>query len=139
MGANCYEINKKDDKFAAKEIYADKSQQNQHGGIVLVGDYVYFTNQRELVCLELKTGKAAWKNRCVGKGSLTYVDGHLIVRSEAGDGDIALIEANPQKYVEKGRFSQPDRSDKNSWTYPVIVDGKLYIRDQNVLLVYDLK
>jgi outer membrane protein assembly factor BamB len=138
MGANGYEIKKSGPAFFAKEIYADQQLPNHHGGIVLVGEHAYFTNHRELVCLDVKTGKIAWKNRSVGKGSVSFVDGYLIVRSEAGDGEIALVEANPSQYVEKGRFVQPDRSDKNSWTYPVIVDGKMYIRDQNVLLCYDL-
>jgi outer membrane protein assembly factor BamB len=139
MGANGYEIKKTDSKFTAGEIYADQSLPNHHGGIVLVGDHIYFTNQRELVCLELKTGKIVWKNRSVGKGAVSFVDGHLIVRSEVGDGEIALVEAAPKGYKEKGRFPQPDRTDKNSWTYPVIVDGKMYIRDQGLLLCYDLR
>jgi outer membrane protein assembly factor BamB len=139
MGSNGYRITKKDGKFTTEELYVDKELQNHHGGMVLVGDYAYFTTNRNLVCLELKTGKIIWENRSVGKGSVTYVDGHLIIRSEAGDGTIALIEATPDGYKEKGRFNPPDRSDKNSWTYPVIVDGKMYIRDQNVLLCYDLK
>jgi hypothetical protein len=69
---------------------------------------------------------------------MTYVDGMLILRSERGDGTIALIEATPEGYRERGRFDQPDRSGANSWTYPVVVDNKLYLRDQGLLLVYDL-
>ncbi|MEY2410968.1 MAG: outer membrane protein assembly factor BamB, partial [Verrucomicrobiota bacterium] len=42
-------------------------------------------------------------------------------------------------YKEKGRFDPPDRSEKNSWAHPVISDGKLWLRDQDVLLCYDLK
>ena len=61
----------------------------------------------------------------------------LITRSERGP--IALVEANPDKYVEHGRFEQPDRSKAPSWPYPVVSDGKLYIRDMDVLLCYDLK
>ncbi|MDR2757131.1 MAG: PQQ-like beta-propeller repeat protein [Planctomycetaceae bacterium] len=139
VGANGYKITKKDGKFVTEEVYADKELQNHHGGMVLVDNHAYFTTNRNLVCLELKTGKIIWQNRSVGKGSVTYVDGHLIVRSESGDGTIALVEATPEAYKEKGRFNQPNRSDKNSWTYPVIVDGKMYIRDQNVLLCYDLR
>ncbi len=50
-----------------------------------------------------------------------------------------LIEPNPKEYVERGRFEQPDRSDKPAWAHPVIANGKLYIRDQDVLLCYDVK
>jgi hypothetical protein len=50
-----------------------------------------------------------------------------------------LIEASPKEYKELSRFNQPDRSRENSWPHPVIANGKLYIRDQNVLLCYDIK
>jgi outer membrane protein assembly factor BamB len=87
----------------------------------------------------MKTGEIAWADKGVGKGSIAYADGHFYIRSESGKGVIALIEANPKKYVEKGRFDQADRSDKNSWPHPVIVNGRLYIRDQGTLLCYDVK
>jgi len=50
-----------------------------------------------------------------------------------------LIEPNPKQYVERGRFDQPDRSQQPAWTHPVIANGKLYLRDQDVLLCYDVK
>ncbi len=124
--------------FVVETSFVDKQLNNHNCGLVLHEGSVYVTTNRGLHCLDIKTGKMAWQHRCVGKGALTFVDGFLIVRSEKGDGTIVLVEATPEEYREKGRFDQPDRSDKNSWTYPVIVDGKLYIRDQNVLLCYDL-
>ncbi|MFG0291392.1 MAG: polyvinylalcohol dehydrogenase, partial [Rhodopirellula sp. JB044] len=82
-------------------------------------------------------GQIRWQNRCVGKGSVTYADGHLYVRGERGD--VALVEATPNEYREKGRFSQPDRSDKNAWAHPVISAGRLYLRDHDRMLCYQLK
>ena len=72
-----------------------------------------------------------------GKGSVAYADGHLYVRSERGK--VTLVEANPARFVEKGRFEQPDRSTEPAWPHPVIAGGKLYLRDQDVLLCYDVK
>lgn len=74
----------------------------------------------------------------MGKGSLTCADGHLYLRSEDAEGTIALVEATPERYTEKGRFDQPDRSKDNSWPHPVVAGGKMYIRDQDVLLCYDV-
>jgi outer membrane protein assembly factor BamB len=116
-----------------------QSLTSHHGGIVAVGDHFYLLTNNNLACAEAKTGNTVWENRSVGKGSLTYVDGVLILRSEKGDGTISMVEAVPSGYKELGRFDQPDRSDKSSWTYPVVVDKKLYLRDQNVLLCYDLQ
>ncbi len=138
IGTTGFRVTEKDGKFSAEEIYYEQPLQNHHGGLILHEGYVYMTSDRVLVCVDIKTGKTVWRDNGVGKGSVSFVDGYLIVRGEAGDGTIALVEATPEGYREKSRFDQPDRSDRNSWTYPVIVDGKMYIRDQNVLLCYDI-
>jgi hypothetical protein len=52
---------------------------------------------------------------------------------------VALVEATPEAYKEKGRFDQPERSKVESWAHPVVAGGKLYLRDQDVLLCYDVK
>ena len=147
MGSHFYRISKEGNNFKAVAFHSETQLlQNHHGGIVAVGDHFYMTTggnrgTQVLVCLEAKTGRIVWQhdwNGRASKGSLTYVDGVLIVRGESGDGTIAMVEATPEGYKELGRFDQPNRSDANSWTYPVIVDKKLYIRDQGLLLVYDL-
>lgn len=120
-----------------KEVYATKQMRNHHGGVILVGEYLYGCDDRTLTCMELKTGKVLWANQSVGKGSLTYADGHLYLRSEKGP--VGLIEATPSGYVEKGRFEQPERSGAASWPYPVIANGHLYLRDQGILLCYDVR
>jgi hypothetical protein len=140
VGAYFYRIAKEGNTFKASEFKAALTElQSHHGGIIAVGNHFYLmTNANNLACVEAKTGNVIWTNRGVGKGSMHYVDGKLILRSESGDGTIAMVEATPAGYKELGRFDQPDRSDKNSWTYPVVVDKRLYIRDQNLLLCYDL-
>ena len=71
------------------------------------------------------------------KGALTLADGRLYLRTERGA--ILLIEPNRERYVERGRFEQPDRTREPAWAHPVIANGKLYLRDQDVLLCYDIK
>ena len=83
------------------------------------------------------TGEVAWKNRSVGMGSVLYADGHFIMRGDGGT--VALVEATPEQYREKGRFDQPDRSDRPARTYPVVTGGRLYLRDEGVLLCYDVR
>lgn len=122
----------------ANVVYATKEMQNHHGGMVELDGYLYGSSDPGVLrCLDLKTGNVVWQNRSVGKGSLTYADGHLYVRSEGGP--VALVEASPKAYVEKGRFDQPQRSNRPAWSHPVVAGGKLYLRDQDKLLVYDVK
>jgi outer membrane protein assembly factor BamB len=105
--------------------------------MVIVGDYLYGADDGSLRCLDVLTGKLQWRDRSVGKGSIVYADGHIILRSEQGP--VALVEATPEGYREKGRFDQPNRSNYNSWSHPVVAEGRLFLRDQDKLLVYDLR
>jgi outer membrane protein assembly factor BamB len=136
-GGGRADLTKSSGKWSAKPKYFTKSMQNHHGGMILIGDHVYGTGNGGLLCVNYKSGEIVWKDRSVGKGSVAYADGHLIVRSESGP--IALVVATPDGYQEKGRFDQPERSSKKAWAHPVIANGKLYIRDWDKLFVYDVK
>jgi hypothetical protein len=73
----------------------------------------------------------------VGKGAVVLADGHFYLRSEKGP--VALLEATTEGYREVGRFDQPGRSEQRAWPHPVVANGKLYLRDQDILLCYDVK
>lgn len=123
-------------EIKAQEAYFTKEMMNHHGGMVLVNGYLYGFSNAILTCIEFSTGKVMWKDRSVGKGSLTYADGMLYLLGEKQL--VGLAEANPQAYVEKGRFPIADRG-WDSWAHPVVLGGKLYIRNQNELTCYDVK
>ena len=120
----------------AEEAYFTKEMMNHHGGMVLVDGYLYGFSNAILTCLEFSTGKVMWKDRSVGKGSITYADGMLYLLGEKQM--VGLAEANPKAYVEKGRFPITDRG-WDSWAHPVVIGGKLYIRNQGDLTCYDVK
>lgn len=120
----------------AQEAYFTKDMQNHHGGLVLVNGYLYGFSNQILTCLEFATGKKMWSHRSVGKGSIAYADGMLYLLSERNV--VGLAEANPNVYVEKGRFQIADQG-KESWAHPVVSGGKLYIRNQGTLACYDVK
>jgi len=123
-------------EVAATEAYFTRDMKNHHGGMVLVDGYLYGYNDLILTCLEFATGKVIWRDRSVGKGSVTYADGHLYIQSE--NNLVGLAEATSAGYREKGRFEIPDKG-QMSWAHPVITDGRLYVRNQDTLLVYDIK
>ncbi len=124
--------------FTADQVYFTKKMQNHHGGMVLVDGYLYgCSNPNLLTCLDYKTGKVMWADRSSGKCSLLWADGMLYCRNE--NGPISLVEATPRGFHLKGRFDQPDRSDRNSWPYLVIANGVMYVRDQDLLLAYDVR
>jgi outer membrane protein assembly factor BamB len=117
--------------------------QNHHGGMVLVGDHLYFGHGHEKgdpVCVEFLTGKVVWKQTHPpghGSAGVVYADGNLVFRWQ--DGTVGLIAATPAGYQLKGSFKQTDRSAAEAWSHPVIANGRLYLRDQDVLICYDVK
>lgn len=131
------------DGVKAEEVYykSSKELQNHHGGMILSDGKIYLGqghNNGFPQCVDLKTGDTLWdKSRGAGSGSaaITYADGHLFFRYE--DHVMALIEANPDGYQLKGSF-KIDSGNGKSWPHPVIQNGKLYLRDQDELLCYDV-
>src|SRR5262249_17947439 len=92
----------------AEPVYASRERLPASiGGAVLLGDDLYGTNSLGLLCVEFATGKLKWQNPSVGAGALCYADGRLYVHGE--NGDVALVEATPEAYREKGRFTPPDQ------------------------------
>jgi outer membrane protein assembly factor BamB len=124
------------DGAGAEEVYFEKKMANHHGGIVRVGEYLYGFGNGGLICMNFMTGKVAWVNRSVGKGSLVCAEGMLYCLGEGHQ--MALVEANPQEYRERGRF-KIDNLGRPSWAHPVVADGRLYIRNLERLAAYDVK
>lgn len=120
----------------AEEIYFSREMMNHHGGVVLLNGYLYGFNNAILTCIEFATGKMIWRDRSVGKGTLTYADGLLYLLSE--NNVVGLAEASPTGYVEKGRFQIADQG-WPSWAHPVVCGGRFYIRNQGTLACYDIK
>jgi outer membrane protein assembly factor BamB len=135
-----------DDGVSAEEVWSSKQLSANIGGVVLVDGYLYGTSGKgDLFCAEFRTGEVKWENKSVGTASICYADGRLYLHGDGGTfrvgpSSVALVEATPAGYKEKGRFRQPDRSRvRPAWPYPIVANGRLYLRDQNVLLCYDVK
>jgi len=135
-GAGLLQLSAQNGSVSANEIYFTREMKNHHGGVVLVNGYLYGFDSTVLTCLEFATGKRMWRDRSVGKGAVTYADGHLYIQSEGNV--MGLAEASPAGYVEKGRFNIPDKG-YPSWAHPVVSDGRLYVRNQDSVIAYDVK
>jgi outer membrane protein assembly factor BamB len=143
-GSALLKIAKKGDAWSAEEVYflEPGEMQNHHGGFVLHEGHLYSGNGHNKgfpLCIELETGEVKWgpvRNEGKGSAAVAFVDGHLVYRYQSGH--VVLIEATPEKYVQKGVFELPELK-KESWPHPVIAGGKLYLRENDNLFVYDLK
>ena len=128
-----------------QDVYENKVMKNHHGGVVLVDGHIYgHSDGVGWVCQNFMSGDEVWaEEEKLKKGAVSAADGRLYCLEE-DSGTVALIEPSPEGYKEHGRFTlQPQSSQRSRrgkiWTHPVIADGKLYLRDQELLFCFDIK
>jgi outer membrane protein assembly factor BamB len=147
VGGGLVKLKATDNGVAAEQVYFERGLPNGIGGAVLVGDYLYGTDiaPGPFVAAEFATGKVKWKTENIGRVSIAYAEGLLYLHGF--EGDVAIVEATPEAYREKGRFSPPNQPkhkqvgafSDGAYAYPVIANGRLYIRDTGTLWAYDIK
>lgn len=129
--------------YEVAEVYENKVMVNHHGGVVLVDGKVYGHSEgKGWVCQDFATGNEVWADKSLGKGAVTYADGRLYCLDES-KGIVVLAEASPKGWQEQGRFVLDPQTSKRSsrgkvWTHPVVANGKLYLRDQELISCYDV-
>lgn len=142
-GAGSMQIEVGEDQ-SISTIYSNKVMKNHHGGVIRVGDYLYgYSDAVGWVCQDWATGEKVWaEKKKLGKGAIGYADGKLYFLEDRS-GTVVLIDASPDGWKESGRFTLSPQSDRRSssgriWTHPVIANGKLYLRDQELLYCFDV-
>lgn len=134
-GAALLELTATGREVSARQVYFTHEMRNHHASSVLVGDHLYGYSSAILTAMHFDSGKVAWRDRSVGKGSLVFADERLYLFSESGV--VGLAEADPAGYREHGRFElQTGRLP--TWSHPVVAGGKLYLRDQDTIYAYDV-
>ena len=141
-GALLKQVPGADGAVAMEVVYPLKPElSDKHGGVVLVGDYLYGDSEDRgiLWCADLMTGEVKWKSRGAGKDSASTVaaDDHLYVNY--ADGTMSLVKASPESFQEVSHFTLPGSGERPSWAHPVILDGKLYVREGDVINCFDVR
>ena len=139
-GAKLIQIGEDD---VVTDLWHTKDMQNHHGGVIKIGDYFYGSSAKAWVCQKESDGQMAWADRRIGKGCLTYADG-LFYHVEERTGRVLLIKADPESHTIISQFKMEPQTERRKfrgkiWVHPVIANGKLYVRDQEIIICYDIK
>ncbi|HVL67983.1 MAG TPA: PQQ-binding-like beta-propeller repeat protein [Vicinamibacterales bacterium] len=135
-GAALLQLSATGNRVSASEIYFTNDMRNHHATAVLVGDHLYGFSSHILTAMRFDDAQVAWRDRSVGKGSLIFADERLYLFSERGV--VGLAEATPSGYREHGRF-EIRTGNSPTWSHPVVAEGKLFLRDQDMLYAYDVR
>ena len=148
-GSQVFQVDPSGDQ--ATRVWKHDASGSEHGGAILhnghvyvAGNYVYprgtwmekEAREGKLYCLDFASGQEKWAAP-TGRCSLTYSDGRLYCFNEFGK--MYLIEASPDRCKVLGEFIVPKKDKVYTLSHPVVIAGRLYIRHQNLLYVYDVK
>jgi outer membrane protein assembly factor BamB len=141
-GGGAVKLKAKDGGVEAEQLYFNPKLPTAIGSVVKVGDFLYGTTGTTLTCLDFASGEVKWQERAVPAGAACLADNRLYFHTEKGD--VVLVEPSPEAYKEKGRVTPPDQPKRlnqmeKAWAYPVVANGKLYIRDHGMLYCYAVK
>jgi outer membrane protein assembly factor BamB len=139
-GGGLVKLKHSGDSFEAEQVYYSRKLPTAIGGAIKIGKYLYGASGQVLLCVDFASGEVKWEDRSIAPASLCYADGRFYLHAE--NGSVALVEPSPEGYREHGRFNPPDQPDRGSakaWAYPVVANGRLYIRDASCLWAYDVK
>ena len=128
------------DTISATQQWVNEQFNNHHGGVVLVGNYVYGTNHAgSWIAINFMTGDIGYTNRSpiATKGSVLYADGLLYGLTER-DKTVLLIRPVPNRFVLVSDFELPNDGEGNSWAHPVVIGGRMYLRHGRYLYCYDV-
>jgi len=141
-GVGCMQIEVLDE--GVNLVWQNKVMQNHHGGVVRIGEYLYGHANTGWVCQKWEDGSSVWRERrALKKGAVHYADGMLYCLEERS-GVVALVEASSEGFKEASRFTLAPQAKNRAkrgaiWVHPVVVDGRLFLRDQEYIYCYDVK
>jgi outer membrane protein assembly factor BamB len=136
-GCAMLRIEKEGETWKPIRIYENNRMRNHFSTCVRYKDHLFGFDDSTLRCMNFRTGELerAWKVRGFDKGSVLLVNRQLIIYGASGQ--LALAEANPKEYVEISRFEFSRLP--QCWSVPVVSNGRLYVRDQERLVCFDVK
>jgi outer membrane protein assembly factor BamB len=123
--------------------WRNKIMKNHHGGVIQIGDYFYgYSDKVGLTCQSQETGRKVWATKKIKKGAISYA-GDRFYYIQEDDGQVFLLAANEKKPKVEGRFIIEPQSERRKsagkiWVHPVIANGRLFLRDQEVICCYDV-
>jgi len=127
----------------AVDKWDNRIMKNHHGGVILVGDHLYgYSDRRGWTCQAWENGDAIWDDKTLGKGAIGYAEGHLYCQDEK-TGKVMLVPATPNGWnvvgeLEVSPLSENRKPSGRIWVHPTIANGKMYLRDQEMIYCYDI-
>lgn len=138
FGMVCVNVSKDTGGFKAEQAWVNKDLKINLASPLLIDGHIYSQGaSRDYVCVDASTGQLKWSQPGFGQGKKDYASTiaagkSLLVLTE--DGTLIALRPDVTKYTEIGRLQVCG----NTWSFPALANGKLYVRDGRQLVCLDL-
>jgi outer membrane protein assembly factor BamB len=135
-GARRIHVTHTGNSWGEEKVWETAAIKPYFNDLVIYKDHAYGFDGNWLTCVSLADGKGAWRERGYGNGQAILLadQGLLLVSTERGE--IALVEAKPEKHTEIARFRALDKG--KTWNHPVVSRGKLFVRNDVEVACFQL-
>jgi outer membrane protein assembly factor BamB len=120
-------------KWSCAPLWKNKRMRCKMASPVLHAGHLYGLDDGVLACLRVDTGERTWRAGRFGHGQILLTGNLIVVLAETGE--LILVEANPDRFVELGRIQAIDGK---TWNYPALSNGHLFARNHHEMACYDL-
>jgi len=137
-GSKVIELKRNGLQTIATELWSSNRLRLHHGNAMRIGDAIYFSSggkgsQAILSAVDARSGRIHWQERSIEKATFVWADQKLITLDQ--DGNLMIAYPSPQGFKIAAKAPMMSRL---SWTPPVLVGTRLFIRDRKTLMAVDL-
>ena len=137
-GSKVIELKRNGLQTIATELWSSNRLRLHHGNAMRIGDAIYFSSggkgsQAILSAVDARSGRIHWQERSIEKATFVWADQKLITLDQ--DGNLMIAHPSPQGFKIAAKAPLLTHL---SWTPPVLVGTRLFIRDRKTLMAVDL-
>ncbi|MCP4246820.1 MAG: PQQ-binding-like beta-propeller repeat protein [bacterium] len=132
-GCALFKLRADGDRLAADQVWRSKVLMNKFQSCILHEGKLYSSDQRALVCADFLTGKEQWRVYRVKHGTMVLADGHLLLLTQ--DGKLKIAPVSPKGFDVR---TEAEILTGRCWSVPVLHRGRLYARNMDRLVCFDL-
>jgi outer membrane protein assembly factor BamB len=134
-GSRLLRVERAGDGWDVSEIWTSKYLDPYFNDFVVHNGFAYGFSGQIFCCIDLDSGKRAWKGGRYGYGQVLLLSARDLLLIAAENGDAVLVAADPAEHRELGRF--PAIQGK-TWNHPVVANDRLLIRNGEEAACFEL-
>jgi hypothetical protein len=129
------ELKPTDQGLEASEVWTSRNLKPDFNDLVVHEGHAYGFDGAIFTCIDLVDGSRKWRKGRYGKGQVLLLADSQTLLVIAESGELILLAATPDEHRELAKLTALDGK---TWNHPVVVGNRLYLRNANEAVCYEL-